>query len=113
MPLLKLIKYARDLSPFRNREDAPSKDSTARKQLEAELETSCCSLGAVRCRYTAVLVSPVQSSPESRFYRDPNGIGISTAPVNTEVVHIEFAPFVRHMYLFGPISYMSTIPSRG
>ena len=47
----------------------------ARKQLEAELEKSCCSLGGVRCLYTAVLVSPVQSivqsSPESRFYRDP------------------------------------------
>ena len=35
----------------------------ARKQLETELETSCCSLGGVRCLYTAVLVSPVQSSP--------------------------------------------------
>ena len=35
----------------------------ARKQLEAELEKSCCSLGSVRCLYTAVLVSPVQSSP--------------------------------------------------
>ena len=45
----------------------------ARNQLEAELETSCCSLGGVRCLYTAVLVSPVQSSPESRFYRDPVG----------------------------------------
>ena len=48
----------------------------ARKQLEAELEKSCCSLGGVRCLYTAILVSPVQSSPvqsspESRFYRDP------------------------------------------
>jgi len=47
----------------------------ARRQLEAELETSCCSLGGVRCLYTAVLISPVrsivQSSPESRFYRDP------------------------------------------
>jgi len=43
----------------------------ARKQLETELETSCYSLGGVRCLYTAVLVSPVQSSPESRFYRDP------------------------------------------
>ena len=35
----------------------------ARKQLEAELEKSCCSLGGVRCLYTAILVSPVQSSP--------------------------------------------------
>ena len=47
----------------------------ARRQLEAELDTSCCSLGGVRCLYIAVLVSPVQSivqsSPESRFYRDP------------------------------------------
>ena len=55
----------------------------ARKQLEAELGTSFCSLGGVCCQYTAVLVSPlspvqsspvrsiVQSSPESRFYRDP------------------------------------------
>jgi len=52
----------------------------ARKQLEAELGTSFCSLGGVYCLYTAVLVSPVQSSPvqsivqsspESRFYRDP------------------------------------------
>ena len=34
-----------------------------RKQLEAELEKSCCSLGGVRCLYTAILVSPVQSSP--------------------------------------------------
>ena len=33
----------------------------ARKQLEAELETNCCSLGGVHCLYTAVLVSPVQS----------------------------------------------------
>jgi len=33
----------------------------ARKQLEAELEKSCCSLGGVPCLYTAVLVSPVQS----------------------------------------------------
>jgi len=53
----------------------------ARKQLETELETSRCSLGDVRCLYIAVLVSPVQSSPvqsivqsspESRFYRDPS-----------------------------------------
>ena len=43
----------------------------ARKQPDTELEKSCCSLGSVRCLYTAVLVSPVQSSPESRFYRDP------------------------------------------
>ena len=52
----------------------------ARKQLEAELGTSFCSLGGIYCLYTAVLVSPVQSSPvqsivqsspESRFYRDP------------------------------------------
>jgi len=43
----------------------------ARKQLEAELGTSFCSLDGVCCLYTAVLVSPVQSSPESRFYRDP------------------------------------------
>ena len=57
----------------------------ARKQLETELETTCCSPGGVRCLYTAVLVSPVQaslvqsspvhspvqSSPESGFYRDP------------------------------------------
>jgi len=43
----------------------------ARKQLETELETNCCSLGGVHCLYTAVLVSPVQSSPESRCYRDP------------------------------------------
>ena len=43
----------------------------ARKQLEAELEKSCCSLGGICCLYTAILVSPVQSSPESRFYRDP------------------------------------------
>ena len=47
----------------------------ARKQLEAELETNCCNLGGVCCLYTAVLVSPVQSivqsSPKSRFYRDP------------------------------------------
>ena len=28
----------------------------ARKQLEAELEKSCCSIGSVRCLYTAVLV---------------------------------------------------------
>ena len=35
----------------------------ARKQLEAELEKSCCSLGGVRCLYTAVLVSP--ASPAS------------------------------------------------
>ena len=51
----------------------------ARKQLEAELEKSCCSLGGICCLYTAILVSPVQSSPvqsiaqsspESRFYRD-------------------------------------------
>jgi len=34
----------------------------ARKQLEAELEKSCCSLGGVHCLYTAILVSPVQSS---------------------------------------------------
>jgi len=34
----------------------------ARKQLEAELETSYCSLGGVHCLYTTVLVSPVQSS---------------------------------------------------
>jgi len=33
----------------------------ARKQLETELETNCCSLGGVHCLYTAVLVSPVQS----------------------------------------------------
>jgi len=40
----------------------------ARKQLEAELEKSCCSLGGVRCLYTAVwsvqsslVHSPVQS----------------------------------------------------
>ena len=33
----------------------------ARKQLEAELGTSCCSFGGVCCLYTAVLVSPVQS----------------------------------------------------
>ena len=53
---------------------------TERKQLEAELGTSCFSLVGVRCLYTAVLVSPVQSSPvqsivqsspESRFCRDP------------------------------------------
>jgi len=35
----------------------------ARNQLEAELEKSYCSLGGVRCLYTAVLVSLVQSSP--------------------------------------------------
>ena len=35
----------------------------ARKQLEAELEKGCCSLGGVRCLYTAILVGPVQSSP--------------------------------------------------
>ena len=38
----------------------------ARKQLETELETSCCSLGGVRCLYTAVqsiVQSIVQSSP--------------------------------------------------
>jgi len=33
----------------------------ARKQLEAELETICCSIGDIRCLYTAVLVSPVQN----------------------------------------------------
>ena len=33
----------------------------ARKQLEAELGTSFCSLGGIYCLYTAVLVSPVQS----------------------------------------------------
>ena len=52
----------------------------AKKQLEAELKTTSCSLGGVYCLYSAVLVSPVQSSlvqsiaqssPESRFYRDP------------------------------------------
>ena len=35
----------------------------ARKQLEAELEKSRCSLGGIRCLYAAILVSPVQSSP--------------------------------------------------
>ena len=37
----------------------------ARKQLEAELEKSCCSLGGVCCLYTAVwsVQSIVQSSP--------------------------------------------------
>jgi len=34
-----------------------------RKQLEAELGTSFCSLGGICCLYTVVLVSPVQSSP--------------------------------------------------
>ena len=51
----------------------------ARKQLETELETTLHSFGDVCCLYTAVLVSPVQSSPqsspwsspESSFYRDP------------------------------------------
>ena len=47
----------------------------ARKQLETELETTLHSFGDVCCLYTAVLVSPVQSSPwsspESSFYSDP------------------------------------------
>ena len=52
----------------------------ARKQLETELETTCCSLGGVRCLYTTVQSSPVQSSPvqsspESRFYRPHNSEG--------------------------------------
>ena len=37
----------------------------ARKKLETELETSCFSLGGVRCLYTAVLVSPVHSPVQS------------------------------------------------
>ena len=45
----------------------------ARKQLETELEMTLHSFGDVCCLYTAVLVSPVQSSPwsspESSFYR--------------------------------------------
>ena len=54
-------------------------DSTARNQLEAELGTNCCSLGGVRCLYTAAcfvqsraVQSIVQSSPKSRFYKDPH-----------------------------------------
>ena len=56
----------------------------ARKQLEAELEKSCYSLGGIRCLYTAVLVSPVQSRVQSRVQvlqrplvkclKDPNEI---------------------------------------
>ena len=33
----------------------------ATKQLETELETSCCSLGGVRCQFWSVQSSPVQS----------------------------------------------------
>jgi len=52
----------------------------AKKQLEAELKTTSCSLGGIYCLYTALLVCPVQSSldqstaqssPGSRFYGDP------------------------------------------
>jgi len=42
------------------------KEMMPQQQLEAELETNWCSLGGVRCLYTAVLVSPVHSSVQSR-----------------------------------------------
>ena len=42
----------------------------ARKQLETELETSCCSPGGVRCQFWSVQ-SRVQSSPQSRFTETP------------------------------------------
>ena len=45
----------------------------ARKQLEAELETSYCSLGGVHCLYTTVFgqSSPVQCSLQSSPFQNP------------------------------------------
>ena len=73
----------------------------ARKQLEAELGTSCCSLGGVRCLYTAVwsvqsspVKSIVQSSPESRFYRNPNNLALE----NGEHVSAESSRLCIHIH---------------
>ena len=66
LPLWKLIKYARDLDLSEIEKTMPE-DSTAKKQLEAELGTNCCTLGGARCLYTAGLVSPVQSIVQTGF----------------------------------------------
>jgi len=43
----------------------------ARKHLESKMETTSYSFGGIYCLYTATYVDQPQSSPKSRFYRNP------------------------------------------
>jgi len=91
------IKHARDLWPRRNQGDDASLNRP-RKQLEAELEKSCCSLGGIRCLYTAVLVSLVQSIVQvlQRPLGPAKGLGmwlVLQRPPNTLATLKEFSRF--------------------
>ena len=84
LPLWKLIKYVRDLWPLRNRED----DAWRTQQQESNLRQSwgqafvaLVAFGRLLPVYSCFgqsspvhspVQSIVQSSPESRFFRDPN-----------------------------------------
>ena len=67
LPLLKLIKCACDLWPFRNWEDAASRTQQQGSNLRQSWGQAVVALGCSLSIYSCF----GQSSPESRFYRDP------------------------------------------
>ena len=66
----------------------------ARKQLEAELEKSCCSLGGVRCLYTAINIFRYRPSKAI-----PNTAGLVPKPIKlgrNEALEQGLEPFFVH-----------------